>query len=292
MIIWEINNGISVMLVSIATIIGIGTTMLISMSLESDIFQLQVMIITAAFVLVNIIVYLMTGQIQKLQQIKYELQLLREKETFDEERHNDISVMWENIREVQHDIKQHLTVISCHLDNGEIDKCEQYVDELLPTINYTNRLVSTENTVLDYLINTKLGALKDTEIYISETIVDLSDIREVDLACMMGNVFDNAIDAIKNLEDKRIELIFNFINANRVIICRNTIEKSVLEHNKELKSTKPGRNGTGLGHKIIEKVVKNYGGMVDYFEENGMFGVEIILPIPDYMLNRSEEWDI
>lgn len=289
---WEINNGISVMLVSIATIIGIGTTMLISMSLESDIFQLQVMIITAAFVLVNIIVYFMTGQIQKLQQIKYELQLLREKETFDEERHNDISVMWENIREVQHDIKQHLTVISCHLDNGEIDKCEQYVDELLPTINYTNRLISTENTVLDYLINTKLGALKDTEIYISETIVDLSDIREVDLACMMGNVFDNAIDAIKNLEDKRIELIFNFINANRVIICRNTIEKSVLEHNKELKSTKPGRNGTGLGHKIIEKVVKDYGGMVGYFEENGMFGVEIILPIPDYMLNRPEEWDI
>lgn len=288
----EIKNGVYTLIISITTIIGLAATFAIIMLSDFDKYGNQILVITSSFVLVNIIVYFMTAQIQKLQKNKYELQLLQEKEKFEQERHNDISVMWENIRKVQHDMKQHLTVILCHLENGEVDKCRQYVDEFLPTINYTNRLVSTENTVLDYLINTKLGSLKDTEIYVSEKIVDLSDIREADLACIMGNVFDNAIEAIKNLEDKRIELIFDFINANRVIICRNTIEKSVLEHNKTLKSTKPGREGNGLGHKIIEKVVKDYGGMVGYFEENGMFGVEIILPIPDYMLNRSEEWDI
>ena len=35
---------------------------------------------------------------------------------------------------------------------------------------------------------------------------------------------------------------------------------------------------SGYGHKIVEKIVKDHRGMIDYFEEGDMFGVQIILP--------------
>lgn len=283
----EMKTGFYTLGISLTTILGLGVTMVESHKSAQAGSQFQFLIITAAFVLINIIVYFLISQVQKLQESKYELKLLQEKMKFEEDRHNDISVLWNNTRKIQHDIKQHLTVISNQLADGAIDECQKYVDELLPTIERMGKLVKSDNAVLDYIINTKLGSLEDTHVHISNTIADLSDVRDVDLACLMGNMLDNAIEATKALDNKRIELLFAMQNSNRIIICKNTIAESVLKTNKELASTKPNRDRHGLGHLIMEKIVKDYNGFVDYFEEDGMFGVEIILPLPEEAYNST-----
>ena len=96
---------------------------------------------------------------------------------------------------------------------------------------------------------------------------------------MIGNILDNAIEAIAPLERKKIELLFLKQNSNRVIICKNTIAESVLVKNKDLHSTKKVDGSHGYGHIIINKIVEDYHGMVDYYEEDGMFGVQVVLPI-------------
>ena len=133
--------------------------------------------------------------------------------------------------------------------------------------------------VIDYLTNAKLGHLKDTQVIVSGNIGSFSDIKDVDLSCIIGNILDNAVEAVKPLSEKRIELIFTMQGDNRIIICRNSIKKSVLEKNKFLSSTKSNAEEHGLGHKIVASVVESYNGMISYFEENGMFGVQIVLPI-------------
>ena len=64
--------------------------------------------------------------------------------------------------------------------------------------------------LLDYLIASKLSSLKDTEIIISGSVGDLSDIKDKDLACLVGNILDNAVEAIESVKrsQKRIELLF------------------------------------------------------------------------------------
>ena len=151
------------------------------------------------------------------------------------------------------------------------------VSFIMPIIS---KLIRSDNTILDYLINSKLCALKNTRVVISGSIGDLSDIRDADLACLMGNILDNAIEAVAQVEEKRIELLFSKQNANRIIICKNTIKESVLENNRELRTTKRSGGSHGWGHQIVEKIVSDYHGMIDYFEEFGMFGVQIILPCP------------
>lgn len=253
-------------------------TMIASTSVGSNELEYRFIIIAATFVLINIILYLLIFQIQKLQANKYELRLLQEKMKFEEDRYADISAIWNNIRKVKHDVKQHLIVIKNQLNNNEIEDCMKYVNELLPDIEYIGKVIKSDNSILDYLINSKLGSLENTKVYVSGIIVDLSDIRDIDLSCIIGNILDNAIEAISNLEDKRIELIFSMQNSSRIIICKNTIGKSVLKYNKELESTKPHRDRHGLGHIIVESIVKKYNGFVDYFEDDDMFGVEVILP--------------
>ncbi len=279
----ERKQGIIAFFFSFITILGLGSTMYIASESTLKDIQIQAIIIAFSFAFSNLSLYFLVYQIQKYQQNKYEIKLLQDKINFEEARHNDINNIWSNIKKIQHDIKQHLTIISGYIEDNKIAKCQEYIQELLPNIDSIGKLITSKNTVLDYIINSKLTPLDDTEIVISGSIGDLSDIKESDLVCLFGNILDNAVEAIQSLNrttNKRIELLFMKQNSNRIIICKNTIEKSVLENNKDLKTTKKPKASHGYGTKIIGKIVSDYNGMVDYFEEFGMFGIQIIIPEP------------
>ena len=65
---------------------------------------------------------------------------------------------------------------------------------------------------------------------------EYNDIDEIDLACILGNILDNAVEAQKDvINGGHIELHFLQKNSNRVIVCKNTIAESVLQENKNLK---------------------------------------------------------
>lgn len=274
----NIWNGVLAFVFSLTTMFGLWATMYMVATPDGDIFKTQILIIVLSFILVNVLLYILLYQIQRLEKTKYELKLLEEKIAFEETRYNDASAIWNNVRKVQHDMKQHLVVMAGFLEQEEPQKCQEYIESLLPEVDQIGKLVRSNNAVLDYLINSKLCALKDTRIVISGSIGDLSDIRDIDLACLIGNILDNAIEALSNVSEKRIELLFSVQNDNRVIICKNTINESVLKNNRELRSTKTSGDSHGWGHQIVAKIVSDYHGMVDYFEEFGMFGVQIILP--------------
>ena len=140
-------------------------------------------------------------------------------------------------------------------------------------------LIQSGNSVIDYLINTKLSTLDNVEVLISGYVGNYADIADVDLACILGNILDNAIEAQDHvISSKRIELLFLRKNSNRIIICKNTVKESVLQNNQRLKSTKEAPELHGMGHQIVETTVKKYNGLIDYFEKDDMFGVQIVLP--------------
>ena len=277
----ERKQGIIAFVFSFVTILGLGSTMYIASTSTIKNIQIQAILIALSFAFCNVALYFLIYQMQKYQQSKYELKLLQDKIDFEESRHNDINNIWSNINKIQHDIKQHLTIISGYIEDNKTTECQKYIQELLPNVDGIGKIITSKNTILDYLINSKLTPLQDTEIVISGSIGDLSDIKESDLVCLIGNILDNAVEAIQNLEtkdNKRIELLFMKQNSNRIIICKNTVEKSVLQNNKELKTTKKSKSSHGYGTKIIAKIVSDYNGMVDYFEEFDMFGIQVILP--------------
>ena len=278
----DLWNSVLTFLFSFVTIIGLGMTMHISATMDAGPIDFQILMITVAFIVVNLILYILIAQIQKLLQSRYKLRLLEEKMEFEKNRHNDATAIWTNIRKVQHDMKQHLNVISEQLENGDIEDCKKYLADLLPNVERMGKMIKSENKILDYIINSKLSNLKDTKIIISGSIGDLSDINELDLACLFGNMIDNAVEAIQTVEEKQIELLFFRQNANRIIICKNTVNGSVLKSNRALKSTKKGGDSHGYGTQIIAKIVSDYHGMIDYFEEFNMFGVQIVLPDPGF----------
>lgn len=197
-----------------------------------------------------------------------------------ETRYKELNEIQFNVRKMRHDMKQHLTVISGYLQDEKIDDCQGYLREVLDEAETIRTPYRSGNAVLDYLVSTKLDSLKDTRVLVTGNAGDFSDIKDTDLSRLVGNILDNAIEGTADAPEKRIELYFHRENDNRVILCRNTVAQSVLKNNPNLQSTKPDKEEHGMGSKIIAKIVEDYNGILQYFEEDGMFGIQVILPIP------------
>lgn len=284
-----LKNGVLTLLVSLVTLLGMGTAMKVMVADSSS--ENPMLVITVTYVVINMLMYFLIYQIQKLQKDKYEVEFLNQKLSYEAKRYNDASIIWNEIRKAQHDFKQHLTILKCQIEDNNIDKCKEYIEKLLPNIYSSSKLIKSDNSIIDYMINSKLSPLKDTEVIISGAVSDISDITDTDLACLIGNILDNAVEAINNVDDKKIELTFHNQNSNRLIICKNTISQSVLTNNKALRSTKNNTMQHGYGHLIIEKIVYKYKGLVDYFEEDNMFGIQVLLPEPEPKETEKQSQD-
>ena len=275
----DIWNALSSFLFTGLTAVGLGALFKMMVDYKTTENNPYTLILALILIFVNIIFYLMIRQVQKLTKDKYELRLLEERTNAEKARMEEAHVIWEKIRKTRHDLKNHFTVMYAQLEEGQTEECKAYMDGLYHTIESMGDLIRSGNSVIDYLINTKLSNLDGVQVLVSGYVGNYRDIEDMDLVAIIGNILDNAVEAQQTLEGtKRIELMFLQKNANRIIICKNTVKESVLKTNKALKSTKKAGDAHGLGHQIVESAVQKYGGWVDYFEAGDMFGVEVVLP--------------
>ena len=65
------------------------------------------------------------------------------------------------------------------------------------------------------------------------------------------------------------------------IIVRNTIDKSVLKGNSKLKTDKHDKKRHGWGLKSVEDIVAKHSGLIDFYENENEFFVDIMSTIKD-----------
>ena len=273
-------NGIITFIFSIITVIGLSFTMIITEKVADIAISTDLLIIALIFLGLNILLYTLLFQISRLHKRNHSLMLLSAIEKHEEEKYQEALSLWTSAEKIRHDHKHHMIAISTMIDEGEFDECRKYVDEYLVKNKTHNGFSRSGNSVIDYMIDAKFANLSDFQIIVTGSPKILSDIQDTDLASLMGNILDNAIEAQEEVKNKYIELSFSQHNNDRIIVCKNSIETSVLQHNKELKTTKKS-HGHGYGSIIIADVVKKYNGLIQYFEEDKIFGIQIIIPICD-----------
>ena len=274
------KNGLFVVTCFSLMAIGLGILMYMSVNtpnISPSLVLALILIITVS----NVSLYALIYQLQKYRKKEYEYRLIQERMTFAQISSDQATKIWDNIRKVRHEMKNHLTVAIGKINRGDVKGCHNYLSELIGNVEHFGDIVKTDNAVIDYLINSKLTGLDEVKVIVSGYVGNFDDISDADLACLLGNIIDNAVEAESKVEDKskrQIELHFLLQNQNRIIVCKNTIEKSVLETNSELHTTKKDPISHGLGHQIVAEIAEKYYGFVNYSEVDDMFCVQIILP--------------
>ncbi len=260
---------------------GLGAIMTIALDDHNGNLTVPITVILLILALSVFFVFFFVHGLLKSQKFEYEYKFIEEKIESEKKILEESNKVWENLNKLRHDLKNHLTIIDGKLKEGDVNFCEKYVEEIYSQIDDMGDVVHTGNEIVDHLVSSKLYKDSTVKIKISGNAGILDDLPDIDIVGVIGNLIDNALEAVAKIDDDRerfIELYFLTRNKTRIVLCKNTVRSPVLENNKNLISTKKGV-GHGYGQKIISSIVQKYGGFIEYSDENGMFCVQIIFPV-------------
>ena len=164
---------------------------------------------------------------------------------------------------------------------GDWDAVKRYLDLLDDDLATVDTVIKTGNHMTDAILNSKISLAKSKGIKVvadAHIPVELKS-SEIDLCCIIGNLFDNAIEASVQLpEDQRlIRVYMDMKNTQLYISFTNfTAGRKLQKVGKLFRSTKGGDHGLGLVR--IDSIVERLEGYISRNSEDGAFTTEILLP--------------
>lgn len=120
------------------------------------------------------------------------------------------------------------------------------------------------------------GATIDTKMQIPENI----DINSFDLVVVIGNLLDNAIEALSKQEKGNFEIEISYRQGILLINAKNTFKGEIIKRGETLISTK--KNATeahGIGLSNVRRVIDKYDGEMMINTDNQFFSVHIVMYI-------------
>lgn len=192
----------------------------------------------------------------------------------------EIERLHENTRRLKHDMKNHIMVAVSYLNSGDTQQAKDYLSAVLDNLNKSYSYIQTGNSVMNYIINSKLEYAHSQGIEFKAEIENLpfDKMGSVDFSALLSNVLDNAVEASQGSSNKFIYVAILKKRAYDTILVKNSIDSSVLEKNPQLLSSKKDNEQHGYGIKQIKAIAEKYEGIVDIYEEDNMFCVNVMIP--------------
>ena len=219
-----------------------------------------------------------TSQIEKERDIM-EIQLQRQQ---DEMQH--LQQQYEEISILRHDFRNGIDCLCGMIEQGDCSGALAYAKRFKERkVNTILSQVQCSSTMLNAVVNAKFNDAQSKGIDTSlRLVVQIPHDLELDLSIMLSNLLDNAIEACeKNPSNAQILLTISEEAGYYRLVVRNTIAASVLKKNQELKTEKANKKLHGWGLRSVTDLVSKRNGLIDFYEKEGMFYVDILLPIEE-----------
>jgi len=155
------------------------------------------------------------------------------------------------------------------------------LDELDTDLNTVDTVVKTGNAMADAILNSKISLAKERgiQVKVDAYIPVKLKMSELDLCVIIGNLFDNAIEASMELpqEQRIIRVYMDMKNTQLYISFTNfTAAKKLQKVGNRFKTSKGEGHGFGLVR--IDNIVERLDGYLSRNSEDGAFTTEILIP--------------
>ena len=193
----------------------------------------------------------------------------------------EVDNMYRQIRGWRHDYRNHIQTMKAYAALEDWEALKKYLDLLDDDLQHVDTVIKTGNAMTDAILNSKISLAKSKQITVKADAhlpVQLK-ISEIDLCCIIGNLFDNAIEASLKLppEQRLIRVYMDMKQTQLYISFTNfTADKKRQKIGTRFMSTKG--KGHGLGLVRIDEIVSRLDGYISRNSEDGAFTTEILLP--------------
>ena len=153
----------------------------------------------------------------------------------------------------------------------------EYLETVKSSTAADKKLIDSGNDLIDSMLNYKLARLHDNTAQKYDIVVpkDLS-FTEFDLNVIIGNLADNALEALEQLpadEPKKLEISIRYKQGYLKVYFGNTFDGIMPEDG----SRKRDHENHGLGLKSVERIVHKYGGDMRAKVSDNWYEISLIM---------------
>ena len=195
--------------------------------------------------------------------------------------YQEVETMYKKMRGWRHDYRNHIQTMKVLADKGDLESLKEYLNKLDEDLSTVDTVVKTGNAMADAILNSKISLAKSKGINVkvdAHVPVKLK-MSELDLCVILGNLFDNAIEASLPLpeENRLIRVYMVMKNTQLYISFTNfTSTKKQVKTLNLFKTTKGDGHGFGLIR--IDSIIEKLDGYLSRNSEDGAFTTEVLIP--------------
>lgn len=264
-------------------IIPFGTLYVTFLILESNnLSNYRIVISVSILLIINIVAFYLYDVLNSVYEDKIEKALLKQQNNYYHKQFEIMDNSYKNMKSIRHDIKNHLSIIESYIYKNNTEKAINYIQNILNSSYGEQELARSGNFDFDSILNYKLqnAKSKGIEVIVEAKIPQKINIESFDIAIIIGNLLDNAFEAVSKLSnDKKIKVRLNYRKNTLYIHVNNTFDGAVFYEDDQIISTHKDKENHGIGLKNIEKAIKKYNGTMEINHTNNNFTVDIFLYI-------------
>lgn len=240
--------------------------------------KLKLMFIISSIFLIfsNIITFSVINRQNLLAKAEYELKLLKDNISEQTKHYADLQASHEEIRQIRHNMRSICIGAIAELEVGKIENAINQLQSNIDIIEKSSKVIDTGHPSIDSIIENKLNKCVELNINanLSYQYKEPITINEIEIAVIIGNILDNAIEASEKIADINKD-IWGSIAVDRQNIIIN-IKNTAMDSNN-LKTSKIDKKSHGYGLKSISHIAKKYNGYAKFSFSDNIFTSYIIL---------------
>lgn len=188
------------------------------------------------------------------------------------------------VRMLRHDMRNHISVAQGLLERRETEAAESYLRQLVQLPAFAGGSRYCENEMANALISGKVSLMEQYAITgeIQAALPEELPLSDVELCALIGNSLDNAIEAAKDADEKRISMRTRSEKGMLALSINNTCGAAPQQENGRFITTKENATDHGYGIGGMKEIAQRHGGVCEAEYEGGEFRLRICIPLTDF----------
>ncbi len=185
------------------------------------------------------------------------------------------------VRKLRHDMRNHMATLQGFISQGNTEAASEYITALTNSPALRSTLRFCENETANVVLVSKAAEMEreGLEADFAVTLPENLKINGPELAALIGNALDNAIEAARDAKDKRVTIQSRADKGMLMMRVSNAFTGARQDVNGSFQTTKPDKRSHGFGLEGIRELASRLGGTMDASADDGRFELIVCLPL-------------
>lgn len=243
--------------------------------------NLRTVVLSAVLLIINALIFYLFDSLVRLYNYRYEKIMLEQQ---NKAYINQIKQVYDSqnaLRYYRHDMKNHLFKIRDMVEKREYKQLDEYISYAASYMKIDKKVIDSGNSEIDCLLNYKLRNIEEMNIKLETKFVLPYElfINVFDINVVLGNLIDNALEALKQCDERELIIHLTYSKGVMFIAIKNSFIGNIKNdsNNNKIFTTKQDLKNHGLGLQSVRYTIDKYCGTMEIETTDKMFVVKALM---------------